>query len=112
MTTQLRLDDVRRAWEARDPAVVDLVEASCTTAVQQRRHLRERGRERGFAVVDVTDGADIDVLFDGHDPCLFLSSCWCSEHRQNLLRVATLFCEATNAKTPSGVSAGGGRVTF
>jgi len=33
----------------------------------------------------VTDGADVDVLFDGHDSYFFLSSCRCSEHRWNLL---------------------------
>jgi hypothetical protein len=27
-----------------------------------RHHLREGGRERGLAVIDVTDGSDIDEL--------------------------------------------------
>jgi len=47
--------------------IVDLVEAPRTTAVQQRGHLCERCGERGLAVIDVTDGADIDVWFLEHD---------------------------------------------
>ena len=57
--------DVRR--RDRDAAllllrsVVDLVEAAGLTAVGVGEHLRDGGRERGLAVVDMTDGADVDV---------------------------------------------------
>ena len=57
--------DVRR--RDRDAAllllrrVVDLLEAAGLTAVGVGEHLRDGGRERGLAVVDVTDGADVDV---------------------------------------------------
>ena len=40
---------------------VDLVEAEAASAVLGRHHLGERGREGGLAVVDVTDGSDVDM---------------------------------------------------
>jgi len=50
---------------------VDLIERERATAVARRHHLREGGRQRGLAVIDVTDGSDID---DGlaHDFLCFL----------------------------------------
>ena len=51
----------------RDPAllllgrVVDLVEGLRLAAAGLREHLRDRSRQRGLAVVDVTDGADVHV---------------------------------------------------
>ena len=51
----------------RDPAllllrsVVDLVEAPGLAAELLRQHLRDGGRQRRLAMVDVTDGADVDV---------------------------------------------------
>ena len=41
--------------------LVDLIESHGLAAALLREHLRDRGSERGLAVVDVTDGADVDV---------------------------------------------------
>src|SRR5206468_5701779 len=52
-------------------SAVDLVELERLAAVTGRHHLGERGGQGGLAVVDVTDGSDID---DGlaHDSLSFL----------------------------------------
>ena len=42
-------------------SVVDLLEAHRLAAKLLRQHLRDRSGERRLAVVDVTDGADVDV---------------------------------------------------
>ena len=41
--------------------LVDLVEGDGGAAARLREHLRDRGGQRRLAVVDVTDGADVDV---------------------------------------------------
>src|SRR5581483_3174267 len=41
--------------------LVDLVEGDRLAAARLSEHLRDRRRQRGLAVVDVTDRADVDV---------------------------------------------------
>jgi hypothetical protein len=43
--------------------LVDLVESQGFSAVQLRHHFCERRRQRRFAMVYVTDGADVEVRF-------------------------------------------------
>src|SRR3954452_15485967 len=78
VTTRALVLHVRRvdrdAAGARLRAVVDVPEGARGAAEAERGDVGERGRERGLAVVDVADGADVDVdLLRDHGAPSFLS---------------------------------------
>src|SRR5262249_54732683 len=60
---------------------IELIVASSLTAVTSRHHGREGSRQRGLAVVDVTDGSNVDEWLThvsspaGGRPAVFTPTC-------------------------------------